>query len=71
MENQDYKRIYRSAAKVIPRWMPHEYMLLNNAGKSALPTEGVPTGSTAYNKDMTEMYMFDGTTWNELGGEDE
>lgn len=67
------KRVYRNNDMVYDNMVAREYLLEKKNGQeetaSDLPTDDVPAGSTAYNGTMTAMYMFDGSAWNQFGGE--
>jgi len=63
------KRVYRNNEMVYDTIVAREYLLEGSETDSDLPTDDVPAGSTAYNAAMTVMYMFDGSAWNQIGGE--
>lgn len=63
------KPVYRNNEMVYDTIVAREYLLEGSETDSDLPTDDVPVGSTAYNAAVTVMYMFDGSAWNQIGGE--
>ena len=48
-------------------WDRKEFLMLKS--DATLPTDA-PAGSSAYTADMTVLKMFDGETWQTIGGDD-
>ena len=58
-------KINRTTERVLPEWVPHEYILDSSDDVSALPDDA-PVGSYAYSLDHTIVKIMGGSGWTTI-----
>ena len=62
---------FRGGIKMITNKLVHdtEYVELEGVSDDDKPTEGIGVNSKFYELDTNKTYYFDGSAWQEIGGE--